>query len=461
MPFSPKSVVRKKFQKVLCATLSLILICSTPAVVLASQPQVGASPGAATGAGDADKFRSAIESAVSRAFEGLADRVAPKVAEVIAPEVDKINEQIAGTIAQLKEKKDSIEVNGFKMDSFQYPDADVIARIPEIAIGQVRSEVQASVRAGIEKDFEESKTVIQEQVKSLAGEAAPQLKEQIVPVLKAIVPKIHAVIEDSIEASIEDEIIKILPEAMQYIPEDMAKLSPEEIAAKMKAQIKPRVESTVRPEFEAKIKKQVNDLMIEKVKKPIEVKFQPRLLSMDASAYDVYVDQMPSYLERVISKDYIKSVVHENIMNLQAQLPAMVESSRAAINEEISAYIDNVIEKETKIYIGNALVEADVKPRIINSRLMIPFRAIASSLGAEVDWQYKTSQVVMRKNGTEIKLKLGSDEILVNGKTAKIDVAAQSIEGRTMVPVRFISETFGMDVSWQPDWKMVNMTPAK
>ncbi|MDD3350835.1 MAG: copper amine oxidase N-terminal domain-containing protein, partial [Eubacteriales bacterium] len=194
---------------------------------------------------------------------------------------------------------------------------------------------------------------------------------------------------------------------------------------------------------------------------PIEEKFAPKLSAMDASVYNAFIDQLPSYLERVISKDFIKSVVSKNVADLQAKLPSLVESSRAIVDQEINDYIESMIEKETKIYIGQSYVKAPVAPRIVNNRLLVPFRAIATALGATVEWRYKERQVVMTKGDTNIVLTIDSNVVLVNGKETKIDAPAGIYESSTMVPVRFIAETFDMDVSWQPDWKMVSIEAAQ
>lgn len=89
-----------------------------------------------------------------------------------------------------------------------------------------------------------------------------------------------------------------------------------------------------------------------------------------------------------------------------------------------------------------------VMPKIINDRTLVPVRFIAESLGGEVSWNDAKKKVGITLNGKTIELVLGKAEISVNGRTNTLDVPAQSIEGRTMLPLRAVTEALGMDVFW-------------
>lgn len=112
---------------------------------------------------------------------------------------------------------------------------------------------------------------------------------------------------------------------------------------------------------------------------------------------------------------------------------------------------------EIRIVINGAEQKFDVMPQIINGRTLVPMRGIFESLGAEVTWIDATDTVVGSRDRKYIKLRLGSDTYYINGieQEEKIDVPAQIIGGRTMVPVRFIAETLGENVSWDEASKTV------
>lgn len=86
--------------------------------------------------------------------------------------------------------------------------------------------------------------------------------------------------------------------------------------------------------------------------------------------------------------------------------------------------------------------------KIVNNRTLVPLRSIFEELGATVQWDQKTKTVTVTKENTKVWLKIGSKNTQVNGRTVTIDVPAQIVEGKTLVPLRFISESLGAAVNW-------------
>ena len=120
---------------------------------------------------------------------------------------------------------------------------------------------------------------------------------------------------------------------------------------------------------------------------------------------------------------------------------------------------------EIKLTIGNAEIitngEAkalDVPAQIIDSRTMVPLRAIFEALGASVEWDDATKTVTSVKGDTTVKLTIGNAAITVNGADKALDVPAQIVDSRTLVPVRAIAESFGCDVAWDDATKTVTIT---
>ena len=105
----------------------------------------------------------------------------------------------------------------------------------------------------------------------------------------------------------------------------------------------------------------------------------------------------------------------------------------------------------------------DVMPVIENGRTLVPMRAIFEALGADIYWNDAKKTVLGKKDDTEVTLQIGNTNAKVNNKDVTLDVAATIIEGRTMVPVRFISEALGCTVNWDDTTKTVIITgkPAK
>lgn len=98
---------------------------------------------------------------------------------------------------------------------------------------------------------------------------------------------------------------------------------------------------------------------------------------------------------------------------------------------------------------------ADAQPEKVNGRVMVPFRAIAEALGAEVD--YNAGAITAKKDGQTLAFSLGGKQLTATdsvGKTVKtvqLDTAPYKKGGRTYVPVRFFAEAFGLTVQWDQD----------
>ncbi len=102
----------------------------------------------------------------------------------------------------------------------------------------------------------------------------------------------------------------------------------------------------------------------------------------------------------------------------------------------------------------------DQEPVIINDRTLVPVRGIFEHevLGFTVDWDQATTTATISNGTITVVIPVGSNVIYKNDEPITIDVPAQVINDRTMLPVRAISEAFGLQVDWDQDLKMVLIT---
>lgn len=106
---------------------------------------------------------------------------------------------------------------------------------------------------------------------------------------------------------------------------------------------------------------------------------------------------------------------------------------------------------------GNEII-FDQPPVIQNGRTLVPLRAIFEALGATVDWDGNTRTVTATKGDTIVKITIGDNKLYKNGKVIELDVPAQIINDRTLVPVRAVSEAFDCKVDWDGETKTVIIT---
>ena len=107
-------------------------------------------------------------------------------------------------------------------------------------------------------------------------------------------------------------------------------------------------------------------------------------------------------------------------------------------------------------------IKLDAYPFIENGRTMVPVRFISEAFGATVNWEPPKTITIAFKD-TQIILQIGNTIASVRriGTPAKhitLEAAPKIVNGRTFVPIRFISEAFGANVNWNPVTKTIEIT---
>ncbi len=97
----------------------------------------------------------------------------------------------------------------------------------------------------------------------------------------------------------------------------------------------------------------------------------------------------------------------------------------------------------------------DQAPVISEGRTLVPLRFIGEALGAYVEWNEEDWTVSYATAETRILLAIDDPTAYVNGTAVEMDVAPTIINGRTMVPVRFISENMGFQTDWISETRQV------
>ena len=100
-----------------------------------------------------------------------------------------------------------------------------------------------------------------------------------------------------------------------------------------------------------------------------------------------------------------------------------------------------------------------VKPYIKDGRTMVPLRFLTEEMGATVGYNAETAGITVALGETVMELTVGSTAYSVNGEAFEMDCAAEIFEDRTFVPVRFVSESLGKAVEWLDVERIVVITP--
>jgi hypothetical protein len=114
------------------------------------------------------------------------------------------------------------------------------------------------------------------------------------------------------------------------------------------------------------------------------------------------------------------------------------------------------------VVVDGRMVAFDQPPALVGGRLLIPLRGVFERLGAQVEWQASPGIVVARRGATVIILQPGNRTARVDDRAVSLDVPAVVVNGRTLVPLRFVGEALGARVEWDAGSRVVYVTsPAQ
>ncbi|MBO8163930.1 MAG: copper amine oxidase N-terminal domain-containing protein [Brevibacillus sp.] len=110
---------------------------------------------------------------------------------------------------------------------------------------------------------------------------------------------------------------------------------------------------------------------------------------------------------------------------------------------------------------GKLIAFPDAKPYVdpATNRTMVPVRFVSEALGAEVTWDPVKRKVRMVKDGSVAVLVVGQKRVDVDDLTFRMDANAVIHDGRTFVPLRFVAEALNQEVTWEKEEKLVTVTP--
>lgn len=126
----------------------------------------------------------------------------------------------------------------------------------------------------------------------------------------------------------------------------------------------------------------------------------------------------------------------------------------------VSSFTVYANDEEVSVYLNNEKLEFDVKPAIINNRLMVPMRVIFEKLGATVEWDNETNTAYAMDHNNRKGVVVTVGESYISDyfmNTIPMDVSAITENGRTLVPLRAVSEAFKCDVNWSREENAVNI----
>ncbi len=108
-----------------------------------------------------------------------------------------------------------------------------------------------------------------------------------------------------------------------------------------------------------------------------------------------------------------------------------------------------------KLILDGKVLQPPVAPKIMNNFVMVPVRIVTESLGYKVDYEKKNKQVTVSGGNTKIVMQVDQKTAYVDGKPKKMDMPPTMESNSVLIPLRFISDSVGIDVFWDNATKSV------
>lgn len=118
--------------------------------------------------------------------------------------------------------------------------------------------------------------------------------------------------------------------------------------------------------------------------------------------------------------------------------------------------VEFALAEDITIELDGAVLSLPIAPIVDNGYTLVPIRVISENMGATVDYEAPTREIIIKKESKRIELQVGSADAKVDGNAVTLQMPAREISGSTLVPLRFIGESLGATIDWiGPQQKVV------
>lgn len=165
------------------------------------------------------------------------------------------------------------------------------------------------------------------------------------------------------------------------------------------------------------------------------------------------------FMRHLTQKGADEDMIITNQQIADMQKPFQKESNDVITKTNISlCKTIRLVIGQKEIIVNGVTQSLDVSPFIKSNNTLVPVRFVSESLDAEVLWDGDDNKVTINKENDSIILTLGSNIASVNGNSVKLDLPPQLSNGRTMVPLRFVSENLKATVKWNDADQSITIT---
>jgi len=152
------------------------------------------------------------------------------------------------------------------------------------------------------------------------------------------------------------------------------------------------------------------------------------------------------------------TLIPEVLGTPSARVSVTTSSDVPAVTAErgfIMMFIDNPYMNVNNVWEGIDPPSNNTAPVIQSGRTMVPIRAIIEAKGGTVAWNADDRRIDLRSHGNHVQMWLGQRDVRVNGARNEMDVTPEIVNGRTLIPLRFVAEFLGSQIEWIGSQRMI------
>lgn len=175
----------------------------------------------------------------------------------------------------------------------------------------------------------------------------------------------------------------------------------------------------------------------------------PALIDAQSTSNATQSSDVTQLLNFGVTGNYVATIAVGNVTNSVTTTGSTTTSGSGSADFTVGATVYSV---------NNTQYVMDVAPYISNGRTFVPVRYLANALGATTTWDAATQTVTLTLGSNTETMTIGSTTMTVNGTATTMDVAPVIVNGRTMLPARWVAQGFGAQVGWNPATQVVLIT---
>jgi len=143
---------------------------------------------------------------------------------------------------------------------------------------------------------------------------------------------------------------------------------------------------------------------------------------------------------------------------IEVTMPVLTEENSIDFMSMMNSLMPAPPTQSAIIFVDDMYLDLENEPQFINNRIFVPVREVSNALGADVAWDQSTKEATISKGDTKLLFTVGSDIAIKNGEAVTLDSKVIVANGSAIVPLRFLCESFGYQINWTPDSRMIEIS---